>query len=849
MRYISSIIILYLLIFPAQSQNLSTMPIVKGVSWELATYRKKHISNLSYKMDLTIPEQLDLPIRGLTEIIFNLNNLSQDLQIDFKAFKNQIQTVHANGSRQKIKHHNEHIIIDKNELKIGQNKIKIKYNAGDDALNRSANFLYTLFVPDRMRTSFPSFDQPNLKATFELTLRVPESWETMSSNTIARETQRNRKKIVRFKKSDKMSTYLFSFVAGRFIKIKTVLDGLEMTMLHREPDTEKVNRNLKEIFSLHKDSINYMENYTGIKFPFQKFGFVLIPDFQFGGMEHIGAIQYRAASLMLDENPSTTDLLSRASLIGHETSHMWFGDLVTMDWFDDVWTKEVFANFFAAKMIYPNFPGIDHQLRSHLRLHPGAYAVDRSEGSNPIRQQLPNLNEAGNLYGAIIYNKAPIMMQQLEKLLGEDLFREGVREYLSTYAFSNATWPDLISILDKRSEKDLNAWSDVWVNTSGMPTFNTKKYPDKGLILSQTDPSKMKRIWSQTFEIRKGNQSYNVPYLKKEINLNKFDNNLNEKILLNSDGMGYGLFSIEKNFLRENWGDLSDLERASAFVKLYEQLMQNNGTIEPQEYIELIIWAVGREKNPLIINHIMRQTIDIYWSLFNQKNRIDIAPFLEKAIWNQVVNEAHNTGIRRIYFRNYANLALTPSALSNVQSVWNESLKIKNLNLSTRDYTNIAASLAIKIPNSADQIIETQLLKIKGPDNKARFQFIIPALSSDQYIRDNFFSTLMKAENRHTEPWVLSALRYLHHPLRIDFSEGYLKRSLNVLEDIQITGDIFFPGRWLNATFKYYQSDVAIATVNNFLTKNPDYNYQLKLKILQNSDQMKRANKILKNTT
>ncbi|MDC0112268.1 hypothetical protein OAH91_06415, partial [Emcibacteraceae bacterium] len=109
MRYISSIIILYLLIFPAQSQNLSTMPIVKGVSWELATYRKKHISNLSYKMDLTIPEQLDLPIRGLTEIIFNLNNLSQDLQIDFKAFKNQIQTVHANGSRQKIKHHNEHI--------------------------------------------------------------------------------------------------------------------------------------------------------------------------------------------------------------------------------------------------------------------------------------------------------------------------------------------------------------------------------------------------------------------------------------------------------------------------------------------------------------------------------------------------------------------------------------------------------------------------------------------------------------------------------------------------------------------------------------------------------------------
>ena len=439
---------------PVFAQDIVPIPVEDAVSWELASFRKKTISNLNYKMDVTIPALPSIAITGTTELTFNLNDRSQGLQIDFKANPDQIKSIHVNGKRRRINHYNEHIVIDRKALNIGKNKIEIKYIAGNDALNRAGNYLYTLFVPDRMRTSFPSFDQPNLKATFDLTLKVPKNWETMSSAPIRSEKNRNFTKTVRFEKSDKMSTYLFSFVAGRFNKIETTIDGLKMTMLHREPDPEKMSRNVDEIFLLHKASLDYMEEYTGIEYPFKKFGFALIPSFQFGGMEHVGAILYKDSSLVLDKNPSTTDLLSRASLIGHETSHMWFGDLVTMDWFDDVWTKEVFANLFAGKVVNPSFPNVDHDLRSHLRLHPGAYAVDRSEGPNPIRQKLSNLNEAGTMYGGIIYNKAPIMMKQLETMLGEDVFRDGIRDYLTRYAFSNATGANLIDILDKRSDQD-----------------------------------------------------------------------------------------------------------------------------------------------------------------------------------------------------------------------------------------------------------------------------------------------------------------------------------------------------------------------------------------------------------
>ena len=178
---------------------------------------------------------------------------------------------------------------------------------------------------------------------------------------------------------------------------------------------------------------------------------------------------------MLDESATQNQLLDRASIIAHETAHMWFGDLVTMRWFNDVWMKEVFANFMAAKIVNPSFPQVNHDLRFLLAHYPAAYQVDRTAGTNPIRQQLANLNEAGQLYGPIIYQKAPIVMRQLEMMVGEQPFRDGLREYLKRYAFGNATWLDLVRILDERTRENVAAWSRAWVEERGRPEFTTAR--------------------------------------------------------------------------------------------------------------------------------------------------------------------------------------------------------------------------------------------------------------------------------------------------------------------------------------------------------------------------------------
>ena len=726
---------------------------------------------------------------------------------------------------------------------MGKNSVKIDFIAGNGALNRNENYMYTLFVPDRMRTSIPSFDQPNLKATFDLELVIPRTWKAISSAPIKKLTHNNEKSSIKFETSNLMSTYLFSFVAGRFEEVIHTVDGFEMTMLHREPDIEKVARNIEEIFKLHKASIDYMEDYTEIKFPFKKFGFALIPSFQFGGMEHIGAIQYNASTLMLDENPPTIDLLARASLIGHETAHMWFGDLVTMEWFNDVWTKEVFANFMSAKLVNPSFPNIDHKLRSHLRLHPGAYAVDRSEGPNPIRQELLNLDEAGSLYGAIIYNKAPIMMQQLETILQEDVFRNGIREYLKTYAHKNATWPNLIEILDKRTQTDLKEWSDVWVNTPGRPTFALKAELSN-ITLIQEDPRNSGRLWPQSLSVKSETKTSQI---SSETKLTHLDTSNGKPLLFNADGTGYGLFPVNKNIVKDHWFELTDLDKASAIVNLFEQLMEGNGSISPREYITLIEWAINLEQNPLIVNHLMRQLENIYWSLLTPSTREEIAPSLENNLWKIITDPNSSSDIKKAIYNTYIDIAISKNGIKNMKDIWQETLIIDGLYISDRDYINLASFLAIKSPSEAETILDKQATLIESPDEKRRFDFIRASLSPDIKVRDDFFNNLKDAKNRYVESWVLTSLENLHHPFRLEQAEKYILPSLELLQEIQITGDIFFPGRWISAILNNYQSNTAIKTVREFLINQPNYNHQLKLKILQGADQMFRANRILMN--
>lgn len=835
-----------------------------GVALDMAQYRKSVLTEVNYKLKFSVPESYDQKIQASEELTFNLSDNSKDLPLDFKVSPEHLKGIVVNGKSQPLELVNEHIILKAENLKKGNNKIEIDFWAGETSLNRKEEFLYTLFVPDRARTAFPCFDQPNLKANFELTLDLPAEWNSVANAPEVQTTVENNRKTVQYEKSDLISTYLFSFVAGEFETITQSVDGRTFTMLHRETDKEKVERNKDLVFNLHSASIKWLEQYTGIKYPFKKLDFALIPSFQYGGMEHVGAIQYQANSLLLDEDPSQNQLLGRASLIGHEVAHMWFGNLVTMDWFNDVWTKEVFANFMAAKMVNPSFPEINHDLNFLVRHYPSAYGVDRTEGANPIRQNLPNLNEAGQMYGAIIYNKAPIMMRQLESLLGEETFQEGIQEYLSTFGMKNATWPDLINILDQKTQVDLKKWSEVWVNTPGRPVFKLEtQESEQGIAasLSQVDMSGESRSWPQSFKMEVFNPAQNgkkelevvsadEPY---EVSLDKSWNSF--ELLANSNGMGYGLFPVSYELLTNRWDELSELEKGAQLINMYESLLEptnvgQEGQASPTRYIELLKWVLIREKNQLLIGQALGQLRSVYWSLLSDDQRNNVAPDLERTLFHCMDDLHDDPSIKKTFFNTFSSVTITDNNLTRLYSIWSDdkTVSIAKLNLSENDYIGLASNLSIKMPEKATEIVAAQMERIKNPDSKRRFEFIAPTLSNDLATRDAFFESLKVEKNRETESWVLGGLGNLHHPLRREESIKYILPSLELLQEIQQTGDIFFPTRWLGQTLGDHNSREAVEIVDGFLKDHPNYNAQLKMKIQQSVDMAKRASAILEKT-
>lgn len=825
-----------------------------GVSYELAQFRKSTLSNIKYELDLDIPESKTDRISGTENLTFNYKKQSEvPLQIDFKENAASLLSVSVNGQAIKPVLENEHILIDQKYLKSEHNQVTFKFLAGNSALNRRDGYLYTLFVPDRARTMFPCFDQPNLKANYSLTLTIPEKWNAMANGVLKETTVKQGRKKMIFAQSDLLPTYLFSFAAGDFKYFKEKIGLEDAGMLYRETDTIKIKNSMDSIYNLYRNSLAYYEKWTGIPHPFQKHGLVVVPDFQFGGMEHPGAILFQNSTLFLDKNATQSQLNNRSNLLAHEVAHLWFGDMVTMDWFNDVWTKEVFANFMADKSTGASSDKSVYDLKFLTTHFPAAYSVDRTIGANPIRQVLDNLQNAGMMYGPIIYNKAPIMMRQLELLIGEENFRKGISEYLRKYAYSNATWPDLITILDNQTPEDLQSWNKVWVNEPGRPIIDyTIKYKGNKIenfkISQYPEHGDTQKLWPQEFQISlfypDKIEKVDVKFSEKQQDIPELKGMLKPLFVLqNSSGIGYGVFNVD-NDLISGFSLIKDpVSRASAYISLYENMLGGSG-ITPQELLHFFAGQLQKESTELNIRLITGYISGIYWGFLTESIRNKESESLENIVWNALQKQAAVNNKKNL-FDCYQGIFRSRKAYDNLYTIWKSQTAPQGITLNDEDFTNLALALSLRNNNNND-LLQEQLTRIKNPDRINRFKIIMKAASSDKKIRDEFFNSLAERQNRSNESAVGSALGYLHHPLRQHTSINYLPQTLELLKEIQKTGDIFFPDNWLRSTFSSYQNPKALTVVNRFIQQNPDYNSILKNKILQATENLRRVQKLVK---
>lgn len=841
-----------------------------GVSAALARYRARTIRDVRYDVTLSLPADRTQPVTGTTMVRFTRSGGGSAV-LDFDAGPAQVRGVEVNGhDLGPVAPVNGHLVLPRNRLRRGANRVTVRFVAGDVPLNRSDDFLYTIFVPARARQAMPVFDQPDLKARLTLALEMPRAWAATANGAELVREGAGERVTVRFAETKPLPTYLFAFAAGRFAVDSARRDGRTIRVFHREGDTAKVARNRDAILDLHAQALRWMESYTGIPYPWGKFDVFLAPAFQFGGMEHAGAIFYNASGLMLDASATQNQRLGRASVIAHEVAHLWFGDLVTMRWFDDVWLKEVFANFFAAKMVNPSFPEVNHPLRFFLSHYPAAYDVDRTAGANPIRQPLDNLAEAGSLYGAIIYQKAPIMMRQLELLVGEAAFRRAMRTYLARHAYGNATWPELVSILDPMTPADLRAWSRAWVDMPGRPRLAVQVMHAQGptlearrtsrgwsrpvpvtlapserptvVAVAQDDPRGRALVWPQRIAIAIGDGAGRDTTIVTTIGADTVLAGVEWRAawaLPAAAGLAYGevvLDDASRTALLRTLPALADpLLRGSALVTLEEELQ--GGRVAPDALHATVLAMLATERDELLVSRALGTLGDLWWRWLDPAARAPQADAQEAAL-RAGLARATTPGAKLAWFRALSNTALTPETIAWLARVWRREEAVPGLALGEDDETALALQLALRDVPDARAIVETQRTRITNPDRRARLAFITPAAVGDAAERARFVESLRVPENRRREPWILDGMALVHHPLRAESSAPLVAPALALLEELQRTGDIFLPKRWLDVTLGGHRSPAVAETVRAYLRDRPALAPRLRAIVLQSADEL-----------
>jgi len=842
-----------------------------GVPRELARWRAARYRDVRYALDVPLTPGAEL-LRGKIEIGVTLD-APVDLVLDWRVTqkgadaRGRVSGITANGKPvADARVADEHIVIPRAHLKAGANTVAMSFaspiSASGSALTRyldredNSEYVYTLFVPSDASTAFPCFDQPDLKARFRLTLGAPDPWRVVSNTDVEQRTvsdmlNRPSYTTYRFAETEPISTYVFAFAAGPFEVFRDPSSPLRTGLFVRRSKAEAARRELEAVFRLNREGVRFFEDYFARPFPFPKYDLVVIPEFPFRGMEHAGATFLREETIIFPSDPTANDLWSRADVMLHEAAHQWFGDLVTMEWFDDLWLKEGFATFMSSKAVEKLLPEFDAWKVFYLRTKPLAYETDVTKGTTPIWQEIANLSAAKSAYGNIVYRKAPSMLRQAEFYLGEREFRDAVRAFVKEHAYANAEWSDLVRAFERSSGRELGAWADAWVKRRGMPDVRVAWAASRGgrlgrLTLTQADVLGEGGAWPMRVKLLLSDASGSRP---RVLDVTMKGGGTTEVaargprpafVFANFEDYGYGRFLLDERSraaVSENLGRIEDdFLRALLWGSLWESVRE--AEMAPADFVGLVIEHAPRVRDDVALQFILERARTAFTRYLSAAQTRSLAPRLE-AMLRGGMTKAETAPLRITYFRTFRDVASTAEARQELLRILAGESEVPGMTLRARDRFDIVRALMSGGDGRAPELLK-KLAAEERSDDARRYAYAAGAAWPDGAVKRRYFDEYLK-DKELSESWIEASFGPLNAPRQGALTLPLLAPALRELPDLKRTRKIFFVNGWL-AAFIGGQCDArAVGVVRDFLAAETALDRDLRLKVLEAADGLERC--------
>ena len=489
-------------------------------------------------------------------------------------------------------------------------------------------YLHSQFETFDAHRMFPCFDQPDLKASFTFTVLAPSDWVVVSNNPGQAQQVAGKENIKRwtFGASPKMSSYLTAIVAGPYHGVRDRHGDIDLGIFCRQSLAPYLDPD--EIFTVTKQGLNFYGQAYKCPYPFQKYDQLFVPEFSAGAMENIGCVTFNEAMIFRSK---VTEAVreDRANAILHEMAHMWFGDLVTMRWWDDLWLNESFATFMSVLCQVEATRFKNGWVTFANQYKAGARRQDQLPTTHPIAADVPDIQSVYLNFDAITYNKGACVLRQLVAYVGQETFLRGVQRYVKQRQFANATLADFLSDVEAGSGRDLKVWSKLWLETAGLntlrPVATSQSDAIGSLTIQQEAPREHPTIRPHRLAVGLYDRQSNALQLRRRVELDVADERtpvndlvgerLADLLLVNDQDLTYAKIRLDGRSLstaREHLAELSDpLARAITWAALWDML--RDAELPARRYLPLVLNNIRGETDIGVVQDLLAQASSAVW--------------------------------------------------------------------------------------------------------------------------------------------------------------------------------------------------------------------------------------------